>query len=68
MDISIGEEYGRWAGNRITKKREQKPHIKVVGRICGQQWWQCRGGINYDGHGYSPEQAWKLWFADQIPF
>ncbi len=64
----IGEEYGRWARNRIIKKLESKPLIKVVGRLQGGQWWQCRGGINYDGHGWTPQEAYEMWLQDLIPF
>lgn len=64
----IGEEYGRWARNRIAKKYAQKPRIKVVGRLRGKLWWQCRGGMNYDGHGWTPADAYRMWQQDLIPF
>ena len=63
-----GEEYKRWAATRARKKLAEKPRIKVVGRLRGEQWWQCRGGVNYDGHGWTPEKAYEMWLLDQIPF
>lgn len=65
MIMQIGEEYGRWARNHEAKR---KPVIKVVGRLRGKQWWQCRDGLNYDGHGWTPEEAWNMWLQDLIPF
>lgn len=66
--MKIGEEYERWAKSRVRKKLAEKPMIKVVGRLRGEQWWQCRGGLNYDGHGLSPQAAYAMWLQDLIPF